>query len=618
MTSLASLILKLTSLTRKSQFYLSQYLGALIHLPHAWRNLHADLHLTSLTLTVLQLSRQLRLDSLIRIGAPPLLKLTSQPSRLKPEAETEVSDVAIPLDLPELQKPFTRLQETILNVPDLLQAIIRPLFQTTPKSGQPLYAGRIASTAKPEVSPSNLTSTPQQLPSSARLTDETPAEESLRENVVETWLHQQDETGRRPTISFVEAHNLYRDLYQEFASTATLPPDRFAEEFLQTPPNLTLDQAKTELHARLNAGLTQENKRSTLKTQADTEAPIPSILTPSYIAATLWAKGSLAFGTPPQSTSSTILRVVPDRLESSAPIGSLRLEERQSNLNSNRLNQLGASSPQLGTRSSETQTLKLPGEQGTPVNERNFVGELMPRSSEHEAQLPPALLEARARPTQPSTDPSGLPPLVGYQGLQNQLYRVEIHDSGPLERSELASPTYSPAAALYTTLASHATTAFISPTHGNGHTIPPTVHTSILKPPFAINTKLKTVVFTDISPNLAQREEPVIERIDRILPIVESHPTPIYLRPPMNLPAVESTVLQRIPASTLPSASIAPTRESISRQDIDRGDEIPDVSGEPEGYPEIVDDSEDAAIREQVKRMGKIIAEEARRHIGST
>ncbi len=617
MTSLASLILKINSLTRQSQFYLSQYLGALIHLPHAWRNLHADIHLTSLTLIVLQLSRQLRLNSLIRIGAPPLLKLIGQPSRSIAESETEINDAINPLDLPKLQKPQTRVQDSIVNIPDTLQAIIRPLFQTTPRSGQPLYAGRIASTVKPEVSPSILTSTPQQLPSSARLTDETPAEESLRENVVETWLHQQGETGRRPTISFVEAHKLYRDLYKEFVSTATLPSDQFAQNFLQTPPNLTLDQAKTELRIRLDAGLTQENERSTLKTQTDTVTPIPSILTPLYIAATLWAKGSLAFGTSPQSTSSTILRVVPDRLESSPALNSLRFEERQSNLNPNRLNQQGASSHQLGTRSSDTQTLKLPGEQGTPDIGRNFVGELTPGSSDREAHLPPALLEARARPTQPSTEPSNLPPFAGYQGLQNQLYRVEAHDSGPLERSEIASQRYSPAAALCTTLAAHATLAFISPTHGNRHTSPPTINTPLLKPPFAIAKDLKTVAFTDIRPDLGQHEEPMIERFERILPIVESHPTPIYLRPPMNLPTAESTVPQRTPASTLPSPSIAPTRESISNQDLDR-EKIPEEGGEPEGYPEVEGDSDDAAIRKQVKRMGKIIAEEARRHIGST
>lgn len=491
-----------------------------------------------------------------------------------------MNEAVIPLDLPKFQKPLTSLRETILNVANPFQAIAHTLFQTSSNTTRPLSAGRIPLTAEPEASFSmQTTSTPQRLPTSARLTDETPVEENLRENVVETWLRQQSETGRRPTISFVEAHKLYRDLYEEFVSTATVPPDQFAQAFLQTPPNLTLDQAKTELHARLNAGLTHENERGTLKTQTESKAPIPSILAPSFIATTLWAKGSLAFGASPQLTSSPILRVVPDRSESSASRSSLTSEEKQSNLDSNLLNQLGTNNAQVGASSTDTQVPKFPGEQGTGDKGRNLGGQV----------------------TQESTDPqTGLP-------------------TATLERSEQASPTYSPAAALYSTLAAHATTAFISPTQGNGHTSPTTIHTSILKPPFAIIRDLKTITFTGISPKLApQHEEPVIERLERILPIVESHPTPIYLRPPMNLPAVASTTPQRNPALTLPSSSIASTRENISKQDLDEEDEASDENGGSEGYPEIEDDSEDAAMREQVKRMGKILAEEARRHIGST
>ncbi len=41
-------------------------------------------------------------------------------------------------------------------------------------------------------------------------------------------------------------------------------------------------------------------------------------------------------------------------------------------------------------------------------------------------------LSARAKPTAPSADPCDLPAQAGYTSLQNQLYRVEIHDGGVL------------------------------------------------------------------------------------------------------------------------------------------------------------------------------------------
>ena len=44
----------------------------------------------------------------------------------------------------------------------------------------------------------------------------------------------------------------------------------------------------------------------------------------------------------------------------------------------------------------------------------------------------PGKLIARTRPSPPSSEPCELPPGAGYQGLQFQLYRVEVHDPGTL------------------------------------------------------------------------------------------------------------------------------------------------------------------------------------------
>ena len=42
------------------------------------------------------------------------------------------------------------------------------------------------------------------------------------------------------------------------------------------------------------------------------------------------------------------------------------------------------------------------------------------------------LLNARAQPPDPTQDPCLTPPGAGYRRLENQLYRVEIHQGGPL------------------------------------------------------------------------------------------------------------------------------------------------------------------------------------------
>jgi hypothetical protein len=45
---------------------------------------------------------------------------------------------------------------------------------------------------------------------------------------------------------------------------------------------------------------------------------------------------------------------------------------------------------------------------------------------------PDGVMGARALPTAPPTGPCELPPDAGYRGLENQLYRVEIHDDGSI------------------------------------------------------------------------------------------------------------------------------------------------------------------------------------------
>lgn len=590
-------------LIKQSQFYLSQYLGALIHLPRVWRNLHADLQLTSLTLTVLQLARQLRTNSLIRIGATPLLKLTVRQPEFKTESEAEFTDSSIPTELFNTQKPVTTLRT---GIPDAFQAITRTLFQTGSRQPSSVSVNSMggaasergpvnfgsrnnlpsslqdASTPSPIITPSTgqgarvsiPASKRARLPSYAPIGDETSSEESLRENIVETWLQRQEETGRKPLLSFVEAHKLYRDLFEEYVTTAILPPSLFAERFLETPSNLTLDQAKIDLRVRLDAAPTHSNEESNLRLPTNATASIPPPFLPSYIPTALLAKGSLAFGAVAQSTISPAKYFM-----QSAP------------------------------RSSETLTPTTIS-QGKP-------GKLEPigRASAEQVETP---------------ERSRLPPEESYQGPVDRGYGAEVYGSGQREialgATEIVTRTvtrwqvplaYSPAAALYSTLAAHSTTAFISPTRRNGQLVPTVPSLTKVIPPFSIDRNLQTVAYPDGSRGQAPATEKISERIERILPITESHATPIYLRPPMGLPAVESTVPQRTIESTLPSPNIASTREAISSEDMENRAEL-SKAVHAEDNSDMEDDSGEAAVREQVKRMGKIIAEEARRHIGST
>jgi hypothetical protein len=616
MTSPATLILKLSQLTKQSEFYLSQYLHALIHLPRVWRNLHAELHLTALTVTILQLTRQLRMSSLIRIGAPPLLKLGSQKPALKSEEETQPNLAATPLDLTALQEPLAALQARALDSPNAFQAITRRLFRPELRTEQTLPSRTHGATTKEGLERVN-THAPQdgRLPTSPRLEDEGPAEESLRENIVERWLQQGEETGRRPMMSFVEAHKLYRDLFEEFVATSTLPPNLFADRFLQTPPNLTYEQARSDLRVRLNASTRTEPGSLELKDHAEATTSKPSIFLPSYITNTLWVKGSLAFGSPPLSNTIAILGQTSESSEGS---------KSSSTSNSSDLGEaLTETFAQLGDELSRNQD-RIANEAylGTA---RERVS-LMRHAQQPENQVKrPDLRDINPEVNSVEMQTSGLPlkKVPKAEDILNADEFVPAASSHP-EHHLIPSPNqpeqnlriYSPAAALYTTLAAHTRTAFISPKEGNGRTSPATINTSQLKPPFAIVRDLKTATSTDTSLKLSQQEEPNVERTERTLPITESHPTPLYLRPPMNLPAVESMVPQRILSSTLPSPRIAPTRENISKQDLDNDNED-DENGEAEGYPED-EDEEDAEIREQVNRIGKIIAEEARRHIGST
>ncbi len=657
MTSLATLILKLNQLTSQSEFYLSQYLGALIHLPRVWRNLHAELHLTTLTLTILQLTRQLRMSSLIRIGAPPLLKLTAQTSEM--EDELQPTKATLPLDLPKLQKPLTVLRQRATGSPKPLQAITRTLFQTGAKTQRAVpmqsYSGAKSETLE-RTSTSASVGVP--LPIYLPLKDEAPAEESLREKVVERWLQQQEETGRRPMMSFVEAHKLYRDMFEEFVATSILTPYLFAERFLETPHNLTFEQARTDLRVRLNATPPPGDEGSNMESQPETKKQIPSILLPSYITSTLWAKGSLAFGGPQQSKPPSLLRLTPSTPDVSSrftPSIFSEVTQRGQAVTPHALESSIAPPNRIyhetKDHAQETNFRDLQAETnptGTPPIKLLPTEEPSPEAIHPERELEPAesYSEDRHLATSPDHSKQNLrvysPAAALYSTLaahtitnwprDKEPQTVDIRNAG-----ELAPPTpppedhhltssphaerdllvYTPAAALYSTLAAHATTAFISPTHGNGHKLPSTSLSVALKPPLALDRIPQTPIHPHTGPLPAKTEEPIIERIERILPIAESHPTPLYLRPPMNSSAIMSASPQRIPATTLPPPNIAATRETRGLSVREREEELTETSALPEGYPENEDESEDAAVREQLKRMGKLIAEEARRHIGS-
>jgi hypothetical protein len=59
-------------------------------------------------------------------------------------------------------------------------------------------------------------------------------------------------------------------------------------------------------------------------------------------------------------------------------------------------------------------------------------------NSDYPFPLSLAALRARARQIPPDTDPCAIPPASSYRGLENQLYRVEIHTGGPIT----SNPTF--------------------------------------------------------------------------------------------------------------------------------------------------------------------------------
>src|SRR5712692_1816588 len=210
------------------------------------------------------------MSSLIRIGAPPLLRLSGKKPELKSEEEMQpTSDSAPSLDLTTLQESLDALRGRAFETPNTFQAITRTLFQTGTRSQRTTFLRTHATTSEAPDRTTTQASQPVQVPTSPHLRGEGPAEESLRDSVVERWLLQQEDTGRKPVMSFVEAHKLYRDLFEEFVSTSILPPNLFADRFLQTPPNLTYEQAKTDLRVRLNSSPTTETARAEWKSQTE-------------------------------------------------------------------------------------------------------------------------------------------------------------------------------------------------------------------------------------------------------------------------------------------------------------------------------------------------------------
>jgi hypothetical protein len=62
----------------------------------------------------------------------------------------------------------------------------------------------------------------------------------------------------------------------------------------------------------------------------------------------------------------------------------------------------------------------------------NAIGVSAAQIAQQQQPLNRGLLRARVQPSAPSTDPCAISPTSSYRGPENQLYRVEIHDGGPI------------------------------------------------------------------------------------------------------------------------------------------------------------------------------------------
>lgn len=661
MTSLATLILRLHELRRQSQFYISQFLNSLRLLSRPWRVGPVDLHLTATARSILLRIQYFHPAALIRISAPPLLRGGKPAPILRSKQEETLQPEGPPL-LTILQEPFEDLQKRVHEFPDVAQSLIRPMLQIGMGEQRTIMPPSAVTKAGPRVQSLGAVKTAS-IPQTRRMllepireaelrypSGETPQEEAFREGIVEAWLQRQEETGTRPSMSFAEAHQIYHEFFMAYVSTGIMPPDLFSARFMETPGNLTFEQVRTHLRARLES-VTPPPKPSNEILPEEHTPGIPPILLPTFLAATLWGKGSLFFappaqlypppsypettiastqtarGEPQQSLEKSITQAPVELTSASIPSG--RLPDAQT-LEQSR----GLSEPFPAPATTITAEERRYTFRGEESSETRPTLSTQPPILQHEPNRSMSETESSDRmPGIPAEEQRNLnsalmiipPPRMEQPSYEWQLGPKATTEKKPLTlkhplealrtsiREPVHSKPYSPAEAIYSTLSAHvgiqAQRALIG---------------MLEHPTPSHETKLPAEgVFGEVTEDGRSRLSTAVERgigpaepAARLPEASESKPLPLYMQPPVNLPGGESAAQQRVLPMLLPPSNVSPTRgDGITLKT--EAPRIEEETQEPVEEEEEKAALTEAELREQLRRMGRIISEEARRHLGS-
>ena len=714
-----------------------------------------NIRLSALTITVIQSLWNLRSNSLIRISAPPLIRQQLEPQ--SEEATEERRGETTPsLDLNRTQEPIATLQRRMAESLNVLSTVTRSLIRpslagealgsltmereaasggkvlTRISSVSPDFSAAEVSVASSQPENKNVREgklngdgkinefapnqkTPHPPPTDPHVnqeimvppplhvelglqSQETPRKDALREGVVESWLHQQEEAGVRPIMTFAEAHQLFQELFVEYVDSGVIPSEIFSTQFLETQASLGLESARTDLRLRLAQILRPEKSREELKGSPLRKSTIPPILLPSYLLATLWGRGSLYFGltTKPVPTPATqphsnppepaSLPAVPPTLQTHKPSAEGRLlttrddtikspevfenrdpastlspenaparETLAATARSSRIETIEAmeAAPKEGTSRmanlyAPIPSLLLPSFLSAAFQEKSSSAlEPIPSAStspdlvfrtastaEEARRLAGASnlseLNAIDEGTRQAFTGSGDVPLnvdarrkglVSSQGAPSETGSRDLKASSsslPFERRDIHFPqTYSLTETLYSKMFAHAT----------GATTPPSLSTVTLpltSPPRTASRVERELSSTEPSHS---RDQMVTKRDQGstgsdFSNISEYRPIPVHVRPPVVLAAQESRTLQRTMQLPFPSANMSPTRQmSVFSPEVKADHEGPEANNAKRSYPETgssLASDEESALHEQVKKIGRLLAEEVKRHIGSS
>ncbi len=230
MTLPSEILLKAYALIRQSQLRINALLRTLADPSHLWINLPLSLQLSALARATLQVVRSLQSASLLRMGNLHLLNRTlRQPSTWTWVQTTPSTPSTAP-------GPEGLDQPTLSQRPPLLQ--LSALEAISNKLLPPSSLSRLVKTQ---------TGTPQlSRPHSSSLSAEADSQ-----RVAEEWLKAQEEQGTRPVMSHADIRQLHQEFYRQYVIPGNVGPDTLLKLFLNLPASASYSEAKTNIGSKL-------------------------------------------------------------------------------------------------------------------------------------------------------------------------------------------------------------------------------------------------------------------------------------------------------------------------------------------------------------------------------